>query len=169
MQSRFVLTLDRLHQSVKQRQWVVWFTRINRLLFAFGFLPSGLTKLVGNRFTLLSPATPIGYFFEALYQSGGYWRFIGAAQLLAALLLLIPTATTLGALIYFPIILNIFIITVSLHFTGTPFITGLMLLGSMYLLCWDYDKLKQLVLASPNTSHRSSTRPCWQERSGNSA
>lgn len=150
MQSLLVLTLDSIHQSVKQRQWALWFTRITRLLLALGFLPSGLTKLAGNRFTSLSPATPIGYFFEALYQTGHYWRFLGVAQLLAAVCLLIPATTTLGALIYFPIILNIFIITVSLHFTGTPIITGLMLLGSIYLLCWDYDKLKYLVLSSPD-------------------
>ncbi|HEY0738711.1 MAG TPA: hypothetical protein VGD69_27580 [Herpetosiphonaceae bacterium] len=152
MQSLLVLTLDNIHQSVKQRQWALWFTRMTRLLLALGFLPSGLTKLAGNRFTSLSPVTPIGYFFEALYQTGDYWRFLGVAQLLAALLLLIPATTTLGALIYFPIILNIFIITVSLHFTGTPVITGLMLLASIYLLCWDYDKLKHLVRSSPGRS-----------------
>lgn len=56
-----------------------------------------------------------------------------------------PRTATIGALVYFPLILNIFVITVSLHFRGTPFITGLMLLASIYLLCWDYDKLKHLV------------------------
>lgn len=114
-----------------------------------GFLPSGLTKLLGHRFTLLSPETPIGYFFEALFQAGLYWNFIGACQLLAALLLLIPRTSTLGALVYFPIILNIFVVTVALHFTGTPVVTGLMLLGSVYLLCWDYDRLKPLVMSVP--------------------
>lgn len=155
MQALLVLTLDNLHQSVKRRQSALWFTRFTRLLLAVGFLPSGLTKLLGDRFTSLSPATPIGYFFEALYQTGYYWRFLGAAQLLAALLLLIPATSTLGALVYFPIILNIFIITVALHFTGTPVITGLMLLASIYLLCWDYDKLKQLVLPAPGASRGS--------------
>ena len=38
MQSRFVFTLDRIHQSVNQHQWVVWFTHATRLLLAFGFL-----------------------------------------------------------------------------------------------------------------------------------
>ncbi|HET6668759.1 MAG TPA: hypothetical protein VFH15_00875 [Pyrinomonadaceae bacterium] len=45
---------------------------------------------------------------------------------------------------YFPLILNIFVITVSMHFTGTPVITGLMLLANIYLLCWDYDRLKRV-------------------------
>jgi hypothetical protein len=57
----------------------------------------------------------------------------------------IPRTATLGALMFFPLIVNIFVITVSLHFQGTPIITGLMLLANIYLLCWDYDKLKHLV------------------------
>lgn len=118
---------------------------MTRVLLALGFTPSGLTKLLGNRFTILGLETPVGFFFEALYRSGFYWNFIGACQLLAALLLLIPRTATLGALVYFPLILNIFVITVSLHFTGTPVITGLMLLASIYLLCWDADKLKPLI------------------------
>ena len=80
----------------------------------------------------MGPESPIGYFFEALYQTGFYWRFIGMAQLVAALLLLIPRTATLGALVYFPIILNIYVITVSLHFQGTPYLTGLMLPGCIY-------------------------------------
>ncbi|MBD0320613.1 MAG: DoxX family protein, partial [Gemmatimonadetes bacterium] len=44
---------------------------------------------------------------------------VGWAQLAGAILLLIPRTATLGALIFFPIILNIFVITVALHFTGT--------------------------------------------------
>lgn len=153
MCSQLVRALDQLHQTVQHYRWSIWFTRLTRVLLALGFLPSDLTKLLGNRFTSLSPDTPIGYFFEALYQTGAYWRFIGAAQLLAAILLLIPVTTTLGAVLYFPIILNIFIITISLHFRGTPVITGLMLLGSLYLLCWDYNKLKYLILRAPDTGH----------------
>ena len=61
---------------------------------------------------------------------------------------MIPRTATLGAVVYFPIILNIFVVTVSLHFRGTWMITGLMLLACIYLLCWDYDKLKVLLRSS---------------------
>ncbi len=44
-------------------------------------------------------------------------------------------------MLYFPVIVNIFLITLSMGFRGTPVITGLMLLGSIFLLCWDYDRL----------------------------
>ena len=136
--------LDRLHASARQQKLLRWFTVFTRIIIAVAFLPSGLTKVLGNRFTKLGIDNPVGFFFEALYQSGFYWRFLGICQLTVAVLLLIPRTTTLGALMFFPLILNIFVITVSLHFQGTPFITGLMLLANIYLLCWDYDKLKHL-------------------------
>ncbi|HEV2801236.1 MAG TPA: hypothetical protein VGW12_12105 [Pyrinomonadaceae bacterium] len=135
----------RAHARVRRERLLKVFTVCTRILLALGFLPSGLTKVLGNRFTILGIDNPVGFFFEAMYRTGFYWRFIGLCQLAAALLLVIPRTATIGALIYFPLILNIFIITVSLHFQGTPFITGLMLLASVYLLCWDYDKLKHLV------------------------
>lgn len=52
---------------------------------------------------------------------------------------------TLGAVVFLPIILNIFFITVSYDFKGTVFITGLILLATIYLLFWDYKKLLPLV------------------------
>ncbi len=113
---------------------------VTRMLLALAFVPTAIVKVQGLRFTVLSTSTPIGYFFEAMYQSGGYWRFLGWSQLIAGVLLLIPATATLGALVFFPIILNIFVITVALNFTGTPQVTGLMLLASLFLLCWDYHR-----------------------------
>lgn len=141
-------TLDELHARVRQDRLLRAFTWFTRVLLAIAFTPSGLTKVLGNRFTQIPPSEPIGYFFEALYQSGFYYNFIGVAQLTAAILLLIPRTATLGAVVYFPIILNIFLITVSLNFTGTPFITGPMLLANIYLLCWDYDRLKHIFVSN---------------------
>ncbi|MHC5023484.1 MAG: DoxX family membrane protein [Planctomycetota bacterium] len=138
-------TLDGLHAWTRRQRWLGWFTVFTRVLIAIGFIPSGMTKVLGNRFTLLGPETSIGYFFDALYQTGFYWRFIGGCQVLAALLLLVPRTTTLGAVLFFPIILNIFVVTVSLQFRGTPIITGLMLLATVYLLWWDYDRLKPIL------------------------
>ena len=137
--------MDRAHGWVRRQRYLKVFTVLTRVLLALGFLPSGLTKVGGNRFTSLGLDNPVGFFFEAMYRTGFYWRFLGLCQLAAAVLLVVPRTATVGALVYFPLILNIFVITVSLHFTGTPFITGLMLLANLYLLCWDYDKLKHLV------------------------
>ena len=137
--------LDRAHARARGERVLRIFTVVTRILLALGFTPSGITKVLGNRFTILGIDNPVGFFFEAMYRTGYYWRFLGLCQLIAALLLLIPRTATIGALVYFPLILNIFVITVALDFRGTPVITGLMLLANIYLLCWDYDKLKRLL------------------------
>lgn len=118
---------------------------MTRILLCLGFLPSGLKKVLGEPFTILSPETPVGYFFDALHRAGFYYEFIGWAQITAALLLLFPRTAPLGAVLYFPIILNIWVITVAMHFRGTWVITSLMLLATTYLLCWEYDRLKALL------------------------
>lgn len=150
--SEFWTSLDRVHATARRNIWLGRLAIVTRILLAIGFLPSGWTKLAGNRFTSLPLDNPVGFFFEGLYRTGWYWNFLGAAQLLAALLLIIPRTTTLGAVIYFPIIVNIFLITLSMHFSGTPVITGLMVLGSVFLLCWDYDRLAPILRPRPGAS-----------------
>lgn len=132
--------IDRLHTLRPARL----FTLATRVLLAIGFLPSGFVKLMGERFTRLGIDTPVGFVFEAFYRTGFYWNFLGAAQLLAAILLLIPRTRVIGAVVYFPIILNIFLLTLSMHFQGTPVVTGLMLLGATWLLLWDVRTIRCL-------------------------
>ena len=138
-------SLENLHQKIYGKKIFVLFTWTTRVLLFLGFLPSGLKKLLGERFTLLGLENPVGFFFEALYRTGFYWNFLGLMQLFVGILLLIPKTSLFGALIYLPIIINIFIIVVSMHFTGTPYIAGLMLVANLYLLFWDYKKLKHIV------------------------
>ncbi len=138
-------SFEKLHSEIYDKKIFVIFTWWTRFLLAIAFLPSGYTKLVGNRFTSISVENPIGYFFEAMYQTGWYWNFLGISQLTVALLLLIPRTTFFASLLYLPIIVNIFFIVTSMHFTGTPIVTGLMLLGNIYLILWDYKKLKQIL------------------------
>ena len=142
--------LEHFVSRIRSQKLFKIFTWGTRVLLAIGFMPSGLTKLLGNRFTTIPVENPIGFFFEAMYQTGFYWNFLGAMQLTAALLLLIPKTTFLGALLYLPIIINIFIIVTAMQFTGTPFVAGLMLLANVYLLLWDHGKLKKAFLATIN-------------------
>lgn len=112
-----------------------------RYLIGFAFVFASIVKIKGERFTTLPTDTPVGYFFEAMYQSGFYWKFLGWSQLIAGVLMMTQRFSTIGALIFFPIILNITLITHSVNFgTGTPTVTTLMLLGTVYLLLWDYRK-----------------------------
>ena len=138
-------SVEKLHNQIYNKRLFVLFTWGMRILLFLAFLPSGLKKLLGERFTLLGIETPVGFFFEGLYRTGFYWNFLGFMQLLVGVLLLIPRTSFFGAILYLPIIINIFIIVVSMNFTGTPIIAGLMLLANIYLLFWDYKKLKQIV------------------------
>jgi hypothetical protein len=141
-------SLDRLHARARASLLLRYFASVNRLLLAVGFVPPAMVKILGERFTTdVDLDSPIGFFFEAMYRTGAYWQFIGWAQAIAGLLLLIPATSTLGAVLFFPIILNIFVITVSLGFFGTPVVTGGMLLANLFLLCWDWHRLKPLFFA----------------------
>jgi hypothetical protein len=147
--------LDTVYTRFAAVPGVRGFTAVLRGLLAVGYFRAGLVKALGERFTTLSVETPIGHFFDAMYQTGFYYRFLGGCQVAASLLLLLPRTATLGALLYLPISLNIFLITVSVNFRGTPFITGPMLLGALYLVCWDYPRLKGVLFdPSPRSAGR---------------
>jgi uncharacterized membrane protein YphA (DoxX/SURF4 family) len=137
--------LSALQRWMRARPILYRLTLGTRVLLAVGFIPTGMVKLLGRRFTNMSPESDIGNFFETLYRSGPYWRFLGLAQVLAGLLVLWPATATLGALAFFAIMLNVFFITISYDFRGTPIVTGLMLLATVYLLLWDYDRLRGLI------------------------
>jgi len=159
--------LDRLHARARANPAFQRLAVISRILLALAFVPTGMVKLLGERFTAMGTDSPIGLFFEAMYQSGGYWRFIGLAQVVTGVLLLVPRTATLGAVLFFPIIVNIFVITVSLRFIGTPFVTGAMLLASVFLLCWDYDRLKPVLQApAPGVRGSAGGRMSRLERAG---
>lgn len=141
--------VDRVFSWIRSAPFFYRFTLFTRILLIAGFIPTGMVKLQGERFTTLASDDPIGAFFESMYQTGLYWRFIGLCQVAAAVLLLFPRVAHLGAAIFVPIILNIFVITVSLHFTGTPFITGPMLLAAVYLCFWDFHRFRPLFTEKP--------------------
>jgi hypothetical protein len=137
-------TLDKLHAAVTRNKWLQLFTAFTRLLLGVGFIPPSVKKILGQPFTILPDSNPVGHYFNALYQTGFYYEFIGWGQLFAAVLLLFPRTAHLGALMFFPIILNIAVLTSSVGFAGTNYITALMLLAAAYLVCWDYDRLKAI-------------------------
>jgi hypothetical protein len=113
--------------------------------FSSKLLIAGYIKIAGERFAAGLPANnPLGHYFDALYLTGYYYTIIGIAQIIAAILLLIPRTSLLGALLYFPIILNICVLTYATRFDGTR-INTLMVLASLFLLVWDYDRLKHIL------------------------
>lgn len=138
--------IDVLHAKAVRNVILQKFTDFTRVVLSIGFFAPGMHKLLGIPFTNLPLDNPIGAFFNALYQTGFFYQFLGAAQVLAAILVLFRRTATLGALLFFGITLNVFMVTISIPFgSGTPIVTGLMLLASLYLVCWDFDKLKPLL------------------------
>jgi uncharacterized membrane protein YphA (DoxX/SURF4 family) len=136
--------LEQFYYEAKGNKWFRYFTVFCRVALALGFIPSGIVKIMGERFTALPANHPLGHYFDALYQTGYYYTFIGVGQIITALLLLIPRTALLGAIIYFPTILNICVLAYATRFEGTR-ITTLMLLANIYLLCWDYERLKHIL------------------------
>lgn len=141
--------IDRPFFWIRRCAFCYRFTLFTRILLATAFIPTGMVKLMGERFTLIPVGNPIGDFFEAMYQTGFFWRFIGLAQIVAAVLLLIPRFAHLGAAIFLPIIINIFVITLSLNFAGTPVVTGLMLLAVTWLCVWDFHRFRPMLTTAP--------------------
>ena len=140
-------------RSVKQKISAQLFIIYLRYLIGGAFVFAAIVKIKGERFTTYDGTnTPLNspfHLFETLYQSGLYWKFLGIGQVVAGFLLMTQRFAKLGALMFLPIISNIFVITVSYDFKGTPVITGLMLLANVLLVLWDWDELKILFNLTP--------------------
>ncbi|MEZ5344062.1 MAG: hypothetical protein R2681_00775 [Pyrinomonadaceae bacterium] len=141
--------LDRLHDSVVSVRLLQIFTAFTRLLLGIGFIYPSIPKIMNRPFTSIPDTHPVGHYFNALYQTGYYYQFIGWCQITAAILLLIPRTSHIGALMFFPIILNITVLTNSVGFRGTWLITIFMSLAALYLVCWDYDRWKSILFGNP--------------------
>lgn len=139
-------TLDRLHALAKRNSWLWLFSVFCRLSLALGFIPAAIVKLIDERFASgLHANHPMGSYLEALHQTGYYYTFIGVVQLAAAIFLLVPRTVTLGAFLYFPVILNITVLTYATRFDGSLFTAPLMTLANLYILGWNYEKWKYIL------------------------
>src|SRR4051812_28511875 len=116
--------MEEIYYEAKADLWFKRFAIFCRIVLAASFLPAGYVKIVGERFAAgLSHNNPLGHYFDALKQTGSYYTFIGIVQIITAILLLIPRTSLLGALMYFPIILNISVLTYATRFDGTRAVT----------------------------------------------
>ncbi len=115
-----------------------------RFLLGFILFTSGVGKLTGGDFF------PVVFFPMSLeemlapYGLGLWGVFVAWSEVAIGLLLLSQRFATLGAIMCLPLIANIFIITVSLRWQGTPYVNGFFLALNLFLLAADYHKLKFL-------------------------
>lgn len=137
---------ERYYLKNRTNRWYWLFSIFCRLSLAYAFIVAGMVKILGERFASgLSELHPMGAYLEALHHTGPYYTFIGVAQVVAAILLLIPRTVVLGALLYFPIILNIWILSYAVRFEGSILTSPLMVLANLFLIIWHYDNVRYLL------------------------
>ncbi|MBL8016338.1 MAG: hypothetical protein JNK43_03635 [Ignavibacteria bacterium] len=141
--------MHKLKSKILPQLFVIY----TRYLIGAAFVFASVVKVQGKRFTTMDginePINSAWHMFETLYQSGLWWKFMGLGQLIAGLLLMTQRYAKLGALMFLPIIANVFVFTLSYDFRGTPIITGSMLAANIMLVLWDWDELKILVNKTP--------------------
>jgi len=125
------------------KKFLFWASRYS---LGLAFVISGFRKLPGVKFTLLPIDNPVGLFFEGMYAAGFYWNFIGIYQISVGLLLFTTFLPRLTPLLSFPVTVNIFLISVGLQMTGTPFITFFMLLANLYLIIHNWEFYREIVV-----------------------
>lgn len=109
------------------------------------FIPSGLLKIQGKRFSAICPEMYADIFFQQLQSTGIYWNFLGFCQLLTALLLYSQRYTVLAVLMFFCICANIFVFTVSMGLNDKTLIMVFMLTIAILLIFWDWNKIRLLL------------------------
>jgi hypothetical protein len=141
--------MNKIKEKIIPQLFIIY----TRYLIGGAFVFASLIKIKGHRFTSqsgeLNPINSAWHFFETMYQSGLYWKFIGIGQLIAGFFLMTQRFSKLGALLNLPIILNIFIITLSYYFAYTPVVTGLMLISNLLLILWEWNEIKILFNFKP--------------------
>ncbi|MDX2361764.1 MAG: DoxX family membrane protein [Crocinitomicaceae bacterium] len=138
--NRFLFLKEKL--IIKVFYWCV------RAGMGLTFILSGIKKLPGVKFTELPLDNPVGSFFNAMYETGFYWNFIGYFQIAVGVLIFFKRFVVVSSLLMMPVTVNIFLVSISLNMQGTPFITSAMLLGNLFLIIWNY-KNYMTILKNP--------------------
>jgi uncharacterized membrane protein YphA (DoxX/SURF4 family) len=115
-----------------------------RFWLGFILLSAGVTKMFHGHFIqLIGPPWMEGELEK--YNLGFYSVFIAYSQIVIGFMLLVKRFATLGAVMATPMFANILMITISLHWHGTPYVVTFFLLCNIYLLIYDYHKIKFLI------------------------
>lgn len=140
-------------EKARKNGLLIRFTLGLKLLLAIAFIPTGAVKILGRRFTTGVPeeGSPL-VLFEALYQSGMYWQFLGAAQIIAGCLLLFYRTSAVGTLLFLAIASNILFITISYNFGFTIVVTVGITLAALWLVFWHWDRIRFLFLKNVETA-----------------
>lgn len=125
----------------------VW-VAVLRIFLAFGMLPAGLKKLLGQPFTDPANGGPFHTFLHAFYATGFFYELVGVFQLVAAFLLMGQRYAFFGALVLLPVLTAILGLCWSTGVYPTASVVTLMWLGTLGLLVWELDRWRGLLGAS---------------------
>lgn len=113
-----------------------------RIFLGLIFFTGGMSKLMPFP-GIIGPTWLIERLAEYDLELYGY--FIAYSQVIIGLLLLSQRFATLGAVMLLPLVLNILMVTVSMHWRGTPYVLSVLLLLNVFLLIADYHRLKYIL------------------------
>lgn len=145
--------MEKFLANLKSYKGFQLLTIFTRYLLGTAFVWASILKIKGIRFEPQSgehaPIHSLSHLLESMYQSGFYWSFIGWGQFLAGFLIMSQVFSTLGAVVYFPIMLSIFMLTTAFEAPIFVVMTSSMLLANIYLLLWDWNRIKFIVVTKP--------------------
>jgi putative oxidoreductase len=125
-----------------------WTIAVLAMALGFFFLYKGINKHWLNPCKIYGPDSTIPLAYQqvttALCESG-FLKLVGALQALSGILLFIPRTRLFGAILLFPIILNIFLMHLLMDNRPDELVeTGLPLLVNILILAFYYPKWKHL-------------------------
>ncbi len=127
------------------------------IFLGFTFFTSGMAKLYVDH-AFIGFIGPVWLEDElSKYDLGMYARFIGYAQVVIGYLLLTVRYSTLGAVMLVPLAGNIFMVTVSMNWAGTPYVLAVLLVMNALVLWIDQKRLLPIVGANSNVALRQQT------------
>lgn len=120
--------------------------RINVVFLGMLFLTSGMGKLYADhRFPgLMGPVWLEDRLAE--YGLSFFARFIAYAQVVTGYLMTTWSFRRLGSLLLAPMLVNIFVLTISLEWRGTPYVVGFFILQLAQIFWYDRGQYLHLVM-----------------------
>lgn len=141
--------LLRLVQAARRQAVLRGAVILLRYLIGFAFLPAGLKKVLGQPFTDPANSGRFHDFLHAFHATGGFYRFVGVVQLVAAALLLTQRFALAGALLVLPVITAITVFCWSTGVVPTAVVATLMMMGTVALVMWDYERWRPAPAREP--------------------
>ena len=113
-----------------------------RIFLGLLFFTGGMSKLMPFP-GVMGPTWLIERLAEHGLELYGY--FIAYSQVTIGLLLLSQRFATLAAIMLMPLLLNMLMVTISMHWRGTPYVIAGFILMNIFLLIADYHRLKYIL------------------------